>query len=161
MSDCTSEIVAKTQHAYRNKKALNIQGGSSKLFYGRAIEADSLSTIQHTGITEYEPSELYLSARCGTSLLEIEEIIKNENQIIPFEPPHFGKAATLGGMIACGLSGPRRATAGSVRDGLLGIELINGRGEYLHFGGRVMKNVAGYDVSRLMCGAMEAQPSKK
>ena len=154
MPDCKEEIASKIQAAYQNTQPLKITAGGSKDFYGRNIHGEPLSLNNHTGITEYEPSELYITARSGTSLLEIEQTISDQNQILPCESPHFGKTATLGGMIACGLAGPRRVNAGSVRDCVLGTEVLNGKGEYLHFGGRVMKNVAGYDISRLMCGAL-------
>ncbi|QMU60699.1 MAG: glycolate oxidase subunit GlcE [Gammaproteobacteria bacterium] len=154
MSDCKTEITSKLQDAFQQKQALQIKAGNTKPFYGRKINAEPLSLARHTGIIEYEPSELYLTARSGTSLLEIEQAVADQNQILPCEPPHFGAAATLGGMIACGLAGPRRVIAGNVRDCVLGTEILNGKGEVLRFGGKVMKNVAGYDVSRLMCGAL-------
>lgn len=154
MSDCNNEISSKLQDAFLQKQPLQIKAGNTKPFYGRNIQGDTLSLASHTGILEYEPSELYITARSGTSLLEIEQAIADQNQILPCEPPHFGAAATLGGMVACGLAGPRRINAGNVRDCILGIEILNGKGELLKFGGKVMKNVAGYDVSRLMCGAL-------
>ena len=154
MTDERQDIAARIQDAYHQNKPLNITAGNTKSFYGRTIDAEPLSVIQHTGITEYEPSELYISARGGTSLNEIEQTIQDENQILPFEPPHFGTTTTLGGCIASGLSGPRRASSGAVRDCILGTEIINGKGEYLCFGGKVMKNVAGYDVSRMMSGSL-------
>ena len=154
MADITAKITSHVHEALLRKQALRIQGGRTKHFYGRQVEGDLLSLTTHTGITEYEPSELFITARSGTPLHEIERTIQNENQILPFEPPYFGSTATLGGMVAAGLSGPRRATAGGIRDCVLGINIVNGKGEYLQFGGKVMKNVAGYDVSRLMCGAL-------
>ena len=154
MPDCKDDITAKIKTAYQNKQPIQINAGGSKHFYGRNIQGEPLSLLEHNGVIEYEPSELYITARSGTSLLEIEQTISSQNQILPCEPPHFGSTATLGGTIACGLSGPRRVHSGSVRDCVLGAEIINGKGEYLHFGGRVMKNVAGYDVSRLMCGSL-------
>lgn len=154
MNDCRNDIASTVQHAYQKKTPLHISAGNTKHFYGRNIQAETLSLANHTGIIEYEPSELYITARSGTPLQEIEQIIAEHHQIIPCEPPYFGTAATLGGMVASGLSGPRRVYAGSVRDCILGAEIINGKGEILRFGGKVMKNVAGYDVSRLMCGAL-------
>ena len=154
MFDCRDEIASKIHDAYQQKIALNIVGGNTKHFYGRNIQAEKLSLAKHSGIIEYEPSELYITARSGTPLTEIEQTIAEQNQILLCEPPHFGNTATLGGMISSGLAGPRRASTGNVRDCMLGIELLNGKAEYLHFGGRVMKNVAGYDVSRLTCGAL-------
>ncbi len=154
MSDCKDEIASKIMDAFHNKKSLQIYAGNTKYFYGREIKAEPLSIAQHTGITEYEPSELYITARSGTPLAEIEQTIANHNQILPCEPPYFGAKATLGGMVASGLSGCRRVSAGSVRDCVLGTVILNGKGEQLRFGGKVMKNVAGYDLSRLMCGAL-------
>lgn len=154
MSDCSDKIAAKVQEAYQLKQALQIKAGSTKQFYGRNIQAETLSLTDHSGIIEYEPSELYITARSGTSLREIEKTISEQHQILPCESPYFGETATLGGTVACGLAGPRRVSAGSVRDCILGTEILNGKGELLRFGGKVMKNVAGYDVSRLMCGAL-------
>lgn len=154
MSDLTVEIASKVKDACIQQQPLIIKAGDTKPFYGRNIQAETFSIAKHTGVIEYEPSELYISARSGTSLQEIQETIAQHNQMLPCEPALFGKSATLGGMVACGLSGPRRPYAGSVRDCILGTEIINGNGDPLHFGGRVMKNVAGYDVSRLMCGAL-------
>ncbi|MEO8342733.1 MAG: glycolate oxidase subunit GlcE [Gallionella sp.] len=116
----------------------------------------SIKTIDvrsHRGIVEYDPRELVLTARSGTTLKEIEAALAEANQMLAFEPPHFGEDATLGGTIACALSGPRRPYSGSARDFVLGCQLLNGRGEIMRFGGQVIKNVAGYDVSRLMTGA--------
>ena len=108
----------------------------------------------YAGVIDYQPRELVLTVRAGTPLAEIESLMDQESQMLPFEPPHFATAATIGGTVAAGLSGPRRAYAGAVRDFVLGTRIINGKGEDLHFGGRVIKNVAGYDVSRLMVGAL-------
>ncbi|MEM7400826.1 MAG: glycolate oxidase subunit GlcE [Pseudomonadota bacterium] len=154
MNDCSTDIANEIQRAFQEKTALRIEGGSSKSFYGRSIDGKPLSLSQNKGIIEYEPSELYITAKSGTPLSVIEETIAKHSQVLPCEPPQFSNTATIGGMVACGLSGPRRASSGSVRDCLLGTEIINGKGETLRFGGRVMKNVAGYDTSRLMCGAL-------
>jgi len=132
---------------------LRLRGGGSKDFYGNEPRGEVLDTRGCAGIVDYEPSELVISARGGTALADVEATLKDNGQCLPFEPPHFG-AATLGGCIAAGLSGPRRAAAGAVRDFVLGIKLIDGRGRLLEFGGRVMKNVAGYDVSRLVAGSL-------
>ena len=134
--------------------ALCIQGGGTKAFYGNAPRGEPLDTRSCAGIVDYEPTELVITARCGTSLKEIQNVLDEKNQILAFEPPHFGPGATLGGCIAAGLSGPRRASAGSVRDAMLGAKIIDGRGQLLAFGGQVMKNVAGYDVSRLLAGSL-------
>ena len=132
---------------------LKIEGSNSKSFLGRETHGEILDASTHRGIIEYDPRELVLTARSGTPLREIEEILAEAGQMLAFEPPHFGDHATLGGTIACGLSGPRRPFSGSARDFVLGCKLINGKGEILRFGGQVIKNVAGYDVSRLMVGA--------
>jgi len=133
---------------------LRLRGGGSKDFYGNPPRGETLDTRSYAGIVNYEPTELVVTARCGTPLAELEEILAKSNQYLPFEPPHFGAAATLGGCIACGLSGPRRSSAGALRDYLLGVKLVDGRGRALGFGGEVMKNVAGYDVSRLVAGSL-------
>ena len=137
---------------------LRIRGGGSKDFYGQSPQGEVLDTTGLSGIVSYEPSELVVTAGAGTPLAELEALLAEKGQCLPFEPPHFawsGNArATVGGMVACGLSGPARASVGGVRDYVLGVKMINGRGEALTFGGQVMKNVAGYDVSRLMVGAM-------
>jgi len=134
--------------------SLRIRGGGSKDWYGQDLHGTLLDTTAYRGITDYEPTELVLTARCGTPLAEIEAHLASHGQMLAFEPPHFGPKATLGGMVAAGLSGPRRQAAGSVRDFVLGAALMNGRGELLRFGGKVMKNVAGYDVSRLLTGSL-------
>lgn len=135
-------------------RPLCLLGGGSKAFYGRDCAGEPLALAGHSGILNYEPTELVLTARAGTPLAEIETALTETRQLLPFEPPHFGGAPTLGGAIAAGLAGPRQFAAGAVRDFVLGCRVINGRGEWLRFGGEVMKNVAGYDVSRLMVGAL-------
>jgi len=141
---------------------MQLCGGGSKAFYGRRPIGTQLALAGHRGVVNYEPKELVLTARAGTPLVELEALLAEQGQMLAFEPPHFGAdagsqssaQATLGGAIACGLSGPRRPYAGSARDFVLGMRIINGHGELLHFGGEVMKNVAGYDVSRAMTGAL-------
>jgi glycolate oxidase FAD binding subunit len=135
-------------------KAIRPRGGGTKDFYGNALRGEILDTRAYAGIVSYEPTELVVTARCGTSLKELEEILTANGQMLPFEPPHFGEEATIGGCVGAGLSGPRRAAAGALRDFVLGAKLIDGRGEALSFGGQVMKNVAGYDVSRLLAGSL-------
>jgi len=132
---------------------LCLRGGGSKDFYGNAPRGEPLDTRAYAGIVSYEPTELVVTARCGTSLSDLEKILQEKNQFLPFEPPHFGEA-TLGGCVAAGLSGPRRPSAGALRDFLLGVRIIDGRGRVLSFGGQVMKNVAGYDVSRVLAGSL-------
>lgn len=140
--------------ARRNQSSLLICGGNTKSFYGRKISGDYLDTTACNGIIAYEPTELVITAYAGTPISEIIKVLESQGQMLAFEPPAFGYAATLGGVVASGLSGPRRPYSGAVRDYVLGLKCINGRGEIMTFGGQVMKNVAGYDVSRLMAGAM-------
>ncbi len=135
-------------------QSLRIEGGGTKGFYGEPTEGPVLSTRDYSGVIDYEPSELVVTARCGTPVLELQRLLASHGQMLGFEPPLFGAGATVGGMVASGLSGPRRASAGSVRDFVLGTRLIDAQGQLLQFGGRVMKNVAGYDVSRLLCGSL-------
>ena len=144
----------RVREAAAARRPLNISGGGSKAFLGRLAEGERLDVARHRGILDYEPRELVITARCGTPLTEIETTLAEQGQMLPFEPPHFADTATLGGCIAAGLSGPRRPFSGAARDLLLGVRLLNGRGEILRFGGAVMKNVAGYDIPRLMCGAL-------
>jgi glycolate oxidase FAD binding subunit len=153
-ADHGAALVAAVQEALARKTPLQIRGGNSKAFYGRLPAGAPLSVANHRGILHYEPSELVMTARGGTRLAEIEAALDAHHQMLAFEPPHFGPGATLGGAIACGLSGPRRPYAGAVRDFVLGAKIINGRGEILKFGGEVMKNVAGFDAARLMAGAL-------
>lgn len=154
MSDLEKQLQQQIEAAISHKTTLNIVGGNTKTWYGRLPQGEALHVAGHQGITSYEPTELVISARAGTSLEEIEHTLHKNHQMLPFEPPHFGPGATIGGTIACNLSGPRRPYNGAARDFLLGTKIINGKAEVLRFGGEVMKNVAGYDVSRLMCGAM-------
>lgn len=140
--------------AQAEARPLVIRGHGSKDFYGNPPVGDRLDTTGLTGIVSYDPRELVLVARAGTPLNELEAVLTANGQMLAFEPPRFGGRGTLGGAVAAGLSGPRRATAGAVRDFVLGVELIDGSGQLLRFGGRVIKNVAGYDVSRLMAGAL-------
>ncbi|MGW8227393.1 MAG: glycolate oxidase subunit GlcE [Gammaproteobacteria bacterium] len=152
--DHSQALQTQVKEALAQHKSLRIEGGSSKAFYGHAVGGEPLFTRQHSGIINYEPTELVLTARAGTPLAEIEATLAAQNQMLPFDPPHFGDTATLGGTIACGLSGPRRPYAGAARDYVLGSRVLTGKGDVLHFGGEVMKNVAGYDVTRLMTGAL-------
>ena len=140
-------------HAAR-KAPLRIVGGGTKDFYGGPLVGEGLSIAPYSGIVAYEPRELVLTVRAGTRLTEIEAALAAEGQMLPFEPPGYGDAATIGGTVACNFSGPRRPFAGAARDLVLGARIVNGKGEDLSFGGRVIKNVAGYDVSRLMAGAL-------
>ncbi len=167
-------LLARIRAAAADHTPLRIRGGGSKDFYGAhaasgsALVGEVLDTTALTGIVSYEPSELVVTVRAGTPLAELEAALAEQHQCLPFEPPHFGHTeppnahgpsapkgrATVGGMVAAGLAGPSRANVGGVRDYVLGVQTVNGLGELLTFGGQVIKNVAGYDVSRLMVGAM-------
>ena len=153
-NNITQQLQDQVQEAYTNKSPLKITAGNSKGFYGRTVEASVLNVSEHHGIISYEPTELVITARAGTRLTDIESTLNESHQMLAFEPPHFASTATLGGTIACNMSGPQRAYTGAARDFVLGCNIINGKAEPLKFGGQVMKNVAGYDASRLMCGAM-------
>jgi glycolate oxidase FAD binding subunit len=146
-------LIDAVRSATAQGRTLRLRGGGTKDFWGQSLTGDVLDTRAYRGIVSYEPSELVVTVRCGTPLTELEAALAEKGQCLPFEPPHFGEGATVGGMVAAGLSGPARATAGAVRDYVLGARFINGLGEHLTFGGQVMKNVAGYDVSRLMAGS--------
>jgi glycolate oxidase FAD binding subunit len=146
---CRERILAASASA-----PLLIQGGGSKAFYGRPVQGEMLDTRSHRGVVAYEPTELVVTVKAGTPLAELESVLAEKGQYLAFEPPHFGGDATVGGMVAAGLSGPRRAQAGAVRDFVLGVRLMDGQGQALNFGGQVMKNVAGYDVPRLMAGSL-------
>jgi len=140
--------------AARERQPLCIRGGGSKDWYGGAPGGAILDTRDHAGIVDYEPTELVITGRCGTPLAEIEALLARHGQMLAFEPPHFGSNATVGGTVAAGLGGPRRASSGATRDFVLGAKLLDGKGDVLSFGGKVMKNVAGYDVSRMLAGSM-------
>jgi len=155
MSDAfISRLGERVREAAARKSALRIRGGGTKDFYGASVSGEPVEMAAYSGVVAYEPKELVLTVRAGTTLAEVERVLDAERQMLPFEPPHFGAGATIGGAVAAGLSGPRRPYAGSVRDFVLGARIVNGKGEDLAFGGRVIKNVAGYDVSRLMAGSL-------
>lgn len=164
MNPRLQEFSERIQRAAAHAQPLRLRGGGSKDGYGQSLQGELLDTRAHAGIVSYEPSELVVTVRAGTPLGELEAVLAEQGQCLPFEPPHCLPAtpatlvqagvATCGGMLAAGLSGPSRASVGAVRDYVLGVTLLNGRGELLSFGGQVMKNVAGYDVSRLMTGAL-------
>lgn len=153
-NDISKQLADAVKAAAEKHARLTIAGSGSKRFYAGDIEGETLDVTGHRGIVTYEPTELIVTARAGTPLSELEAALADKGQMLAFEPPWFGAGATLGGTIACGFSGPRRPYAGAARDFVLGTRIINGKGEILHFGGEVMKNVAGYDVSRLMVGAL-------
>lgn len=147
-------LIEKIRGAAAQGAALRLRGGGTKDFYGNEPRGELLDTRAYAGIVDYEPTELVVTARCGTPLSALEKKLEEAGQCLPFEPPHFGEGATLGGCVAAGLSGPRRASAGALRDFVLGAKIVDGRGRVLSFGGQVMKNVAGYDVSRLLAGSL-------
>jgi glycolate oxidase FAD binding subunit len=151
--DDSQQLLDQVNQALASNTPLRIQGGGSKAFLGRDVQGTLLDTRAHRGIVTYDPTELVVTARAGTPLAELEAALDEANQMLPCEPPHLGEGATVGGMIAAGLSGPRRPWSGSVRDFVLGTRVITGLGKHLRFGGEVMKNVAGYDLSRLMAGS--------
>ena len=152
-NDISQQLADSIRAAAAARTPLAVDGSGSKRFLTGDIDGTALDVTGHCGIVSYEPTELVLTARAGTSLAEIEATLAAHHQMLAFEPPHYGPGATLGGTIACNLSGPRRPYAGSARDFVLGTRIVNGKGEILKFGGQVMKNVAGYDVSRLMAGS--------
>lgn len=133
---------------------LRLRGAGSKDFYGQTLNGEVLDTREHRGIVAYEPTELVITARCGTPLAEVEAALAEKGQCLPFEPPRFSADSTIGGVVAAGLSGPRRASAGALRDYVLGVKILDGNARELSFGGQVMKNVAGYDVSRVIAGSL-------
>jgi glycolate oxidase FAD binding subunit len=158
-SNALSELRERVIAAHRERRPLQLRGAGTKDFYGEtlpgeAIEAELLDLRPYRGIVDYEPSELVITARCGTPLSEIESALNDRGQFLAFEPPAFKGDPTIGGVIAAGLAGPRRMYAGAARDFVLGVTLLDARGEILRFGGQVMKNVAGFDVSRLLCGSL-------
>lgn len=158
MGDGTNAVLARwaeqIQVARAQQLQIDIRGGDTKAFYGGPQQGLVLDTTVLSGISSYEPSELVVTVRAGTPLAELEAALADQGQCLPFEPPRFGPGGTVGGMVAAGLSGPARAAVGSLRDYVLGATLLNGRAEVLHFGGTVMKNVAGYDVSRVLAGSL-------
>jgi glycolate oxidase FAD binding subunit len=153
-ADASDALADRVRQAAASGTPLRIVGGDTKAFYGRQVQGEVLSLSGHRGIVEYDPSELVITARAGTLLSEIEAKLAAHGQRLAFEPPRFGAASTIGGVVAAGLSGPRRPFAGAVRDCVLGVKILDGRGQVLRFGGQVFKNVAGFDAFRLMAGAL-------
>lgn len=158
MDDFVTTCRDRVREAASRGASLRLRGGGTKDFYGNPPVGELLDTRAHGGIVAYDPSELVVTVRAGTSLAELESLLASHGQMLAFEPPHFGPDATVGGCVAAGLAGPRRAAAGTahggVRDFLLGASLLDGRGRVLRFGGTVMKNVAGYDVTRALAGSL-------
>jgi glycolate oxidase FAD binding subunit len=153
-NDATAAVRDQILGAISAAAPLAIAGGGTKAFYGRDIVGQPLQMAAHSGIISYDPAELVLTARAGTRLAEIDSALAASGQCMPFEPPRFGDAATLGGMVACGIAGPARAYVGAVKDFVLGVTLMNGEAKTLRFGGQVMKNVAGYDIARTIVGSL-------
>jgi glycolate oxidase FAD binding subunit len=153
-----SELLAtwqeRVRHAAATNTPLRVVGAGTKDFYGQELCGEPFETLGYAGVVDYDPTEMVITARCGTPLAELERTLHAGGQMLGFEPPQFGRAATVGGCVAAGLAGPRRPYAGAVRDLLLGVRLLDGRGDDLNFGGRVMKNVAGFDVSRVIAGSL-------
>lgn len=161
MESALQALIERIAQAHQTRTPLRIRGGGTKDFLGHSLQGEVLDTRTLRGIRAYEPSELVITAAAGTPLAELEAALREKNQYLPFEPPHLSWSAstavgpaTVGGMVAAGLAGPARATVGSVRDYVLGVQMVNGLGQHLTFGGQVIKNVAGYDVSRLLAGSM-------
>ncbi|HWT38899.1 MAG TPA: glycolate oxidase subunit GlcE [Paraburkholderia sp.] len=151
--DDSARLVAQVQRAIARHTPLRIRGSDSKRFLGRDVQGEELDTRSHRGIVAYDPTELVITARAGTPLVELNAVLEDAGQMLPCEPPLYGDTGTVGGAVATGLSGPRRPWAGSMRDFVLGCRVITGDGDHLRFGGQVMKNVAGYDMSRLLAGS--------
>jgi len=152
-NDVSAALAEQVRRAADAKSPLRIKGFDSKAFLGHAADDQTLDVTPHRGIVRYEPTDLVMTVRAGTPLAEIEQVLADNGQMLAFEPPQFGEQGSIGGAIASGLGGPRRPWGGAPRDLLLGVTVLDGRGRILHFGGEVMKNVAGYDLSRLMAGA--------
>ncbi len=152
--DDSSRLIDRVLSAVERRAPLRIHGGDSKGFYGRPVVGEALDLRRHRGVVTYDPTELVITARAGTPVAELNAVLDAAGQMLPCEPPAFGEQATIGGAVASGLSGPRRPWAGAVRDYVLGCRLITGEGKHVRFGGEVMKNVAGYDLSRLMAGSL-------
>jgi glycolate oxidase FAD binding subunit len=149
-----ARMIERLCQAQPDATPLRIVGGDTKGFYGRTPAGSRFSVADYRGVVSYEPTELVVTARAGTPLRHLEALMAQRGQMFGFEPPHFGRDATIGGAVATGLSGPRRPYGGSVRDAVLGVRCLTAAGDVLRFGGQVMKNVAGFDLSRLMCGAL-------
>lgn len=151
--DDSVALIAQVEAARAARTPLRIRGGDSKAFLGRAVDATEIDTRSHRGIVHYDPTELVVTVRAGTPFTDVEAALDDAGQMLPFEAPAFGGTATMGGVFASGVSGARRPWVGAVRDFALGCRVITGDGKHLRFGGEVMKNVAGYDVTRLMAGS--------
>jgi len=153
-ADLAQALADQVREAAASRTPLRIVGGDSKAFYGRRVEGEPLRAVGHRGVISYDPSELVITARAGTPLAEVEARLAACGQRLAFEPPSFGPASTLGGVVAAGLAGARRPFAGAVRDSVLGVTILDGQGRVLRFGGQVFKNVAGFDLFRPQAGAL-------
>ncbi len=154
MNPAVEAIIDRIREANASGRALCIRGGGTKDFYGEAATGELLDVRTLAGEADHEPTELVVTAPAGMALTDVEALLDEHGQSLAFEPPRYAAGSTVGGMVAAGLPGPSRAAAGSVRDHVLGVTMVSGTGELMHFGGRVIKNVAGYDVSRLVAGSM-------
>ena len=154
MSPAVAALAERVRDAHAAGRGLIVRGGGTKDFYGETASGEVLDVRSLLGAAEHEPTELVVTAPAGMPLAELEALLADKGQCLPFEPPRFAPGGTVGGMVAAGLSGPSRAATGSLRDHLLGVAMLSGTGELMHFGGRVIKNVAGYDVSRLVAGSL-------
>jgi glycolate oxidase FAD binding subunit len=154
LNPAVEALVERIREANASARALCIRGGGSKDFYGETPAGDVLDVRTLVGVAEHEPTELVVTASAGLPLAALEAQLAEQGQCLAFEPPRFAPGSTVGGMVASGLSGPSRAAAGSLRDAVLGVTMVSGAGELMHFGGKVIKNVAGYDVSRLVAGSL-------
>jgi glycolate oxidase FAD binding subunit len=152
--DRTESLAAAVRQAYTERRPLRIVGGDTQRDYGRRVDAQAFVVAEHRGVVQYDPTELVVTVRTGTPLMELEALLAEHKQMLGFEPPIFGAGGTIGGAVAAGGAGPRRPFTGSVRDFVLGVKLLDGRGEVLRFGGVVFKNVAGFDAFRLMAGSL-------
>lgn len=152
--DIEAELASQVAAVAASGGAVEIAGGGSKKFYGEPADGLALEVAAHSGVIDYDPAELVITLRAGSRLADVEALLAGERQMFGFEPPHFDAKATIGGMVASGLAGPRRAFCGSLRDFLLGAKMLDGRGQVMQFGGRVIKNVAGFDLSRLLAGSL-------
>jgi glycolate oxidase FAD binding subunit len=154
--DCTEALAAAVRAAIDARRPLRAAGQGSKAFYGDAVDGEALDLTAHRGVVGYEPGDMVITARAGTPLAELDAVLGAKGQMLGFEPPRFGGRGTLGGAVAAGLSGPRRPWAGAARDFVLGVRVINGRGQVVRYGGETIKNVAGYDLARLYAGSQGA-----
>ena len=154
--DCTEALTAAVRAAIEARRPLRAAGHGSKAFYGDAADGEALDVTSHRGVLGYEPGDMVITARAGTPLAELDAVLGAQGQMLGFEPPRFGGRGTLGGAVAAGLSGPRRAWAGAARDFVLGVRAVNGHGHVVRYGGETIKNVAGYDLARLYAGSLGA-----